>query len=273
MLDDKLAPLADEIAKDFAAQFIPLRNELTKLQATVERQSDQITELRIENAKMLQPSAAKTSVPGLVPAASTQDESSGTAQVSEPAQNPILATPAYLRFKKFYDENQLDVAAMAFDPMKRDFASVQYKAGHQSADDPFTFIMSTETEDRMGDVIVAAGWDLREFKKNPIGLYQHNSMNPIGTWKNVKIDRKNKRLLGTLQMAKKGTSPIVDQARSLLEQKILKTVSVGFSVTKYDPIEDEDGNRTGGYKFLKSILLECSVVSIPANSEALMVQE
>lgn len=57
---------------------------------------------------------------------------------------------------------------------------------------------------------------------------------------------------------------------SLLEQRVIRSVSVGFSVQKAEPITDENDKRTGGYRFLKSTLLEVSAVSVPANSEALL---
>ena len=37
------------------------------------------------------------------------------------------------------------------------------------------FVLSDESVDRMGDIISAAGWDLKNFQKNPIALFGHTS--------------------------------------------------------------------------------------------------
>jgi len=134
--------------------------------------------------------------------------------------------------------------------------------GRQSADDPFEFIMSDESVDRMGDVIVAKGWDLRKFRKNPIALGFHNHGMPIGNWENVRIV--GKKLIGKLHMAAAGTSAEIDTIRSLLEQRIIRAVSVGFSPTEYKETKT-------GYRFIKQILDECSLVSVGANANALAI--
>jgi HK97 family phage prohead protease len=147
--------------------------------------------------------------------------------------------------------------------------STQYvtKAGQQSADDPMTFILSDETVDRVGDVIRASGWDLRNFKKNPVALFGHDHSFPIGEWKNVRVV--GKQLLGTLKLASEGTSARIDEIRSLLEQRILKAVSVGFSIKDYEPMDKSE--PYGGWDIKKAELHETSVVSVPANPSAVLL--
>jgi len=143
-----------------------------------------------------------------------------------------------------------------------------YKTGHQSADDPFEFVMSDETQDRMGDVISADGWDLKDFRKNPVALYGHNSRDlPIGSWKNVRLE--GKRLIGKLQLADEGTSPFIDTIRKLLVQRHLKAVSVGFLPSEAEPLTKDSDPFWGPFRYLKQALMECSVVSVPANPNAL----
>lgn len=144
-----------------------------------------------------------------------------------------------------------------------------YTKGTQSADDPFEFIMSDETVDRMGDIIVAKGWQLDDFQSNPIALGYHKHDNPIGTWENVRIV--GKKLRGKLKLAAAGTSAEIDTIRSLLEQRILKAVSVGFMPEEYEPIDENADKFWGPFKFLKTVLHECSVVAVPANPNALAV--
>jgi len=132
--------------------------------------------------------------------------------------------------------------------------------------DPWTFVASTEAVDRYGDIIVADGWDLRNFKKNPIALWQHNSSQPIGNWADVRVEED--QLVARLEMVKPGISSIADMLRGMLETRVLRAVSVGFIPLKAEEILDSKGNWTG-YRFTKSELLEISVVSVPANPEAL----
>jgi HK97 family phage prohead protease/HK97 family phage major capsid protein len=139
----------------------------------------------------------------------------------------------------------------------------------QSKSDPWTFIASTETVDRYGDVILASGWDLRWFKKNPIALWAHNHSQPIGTWEDVRVEEGS--LVARLEMVKAGVSSIADMVRAFVEQRVLRAVSVGFIPKAAEPRLDAKGNPTGGYTFTKSELLEISVVSVPANQEALAV--
>ena len=145
---------------------------------------------------------------------------------------------------------------------------VQWTKAEQDKDDPFLFVASSDAEDRMGDTIMQEGWDLRNFKKNPIALWAHDHRTPIGVWENVKVE--GNKLMARLKMAAPRTSPFIDTLRSLLEQRILRAVSVGFMPLKApEEIVDDKGRPTGGLKFTKQELLEISVVSIPANQEAL----
>lgn len=144
--------------------------------------------------------------------------------------------------------------------------TVYKQASNETTSSPFDFILSDESTDRMGDVILAKGWQLGNFRANPIALYGHDSSNlPVGRWKNVRIS--GKQLLGTLELAAQGTSAFIDTIRSLIEQKILKAVSVGFSPIEYEPIDDKQ--PWAGIKFTKQELHEVSVVAVPANANAL----
>ena len=142
---------------------------------------------------------------------------------------------------------------------------IKFTKGIQSPDDPLKFIMSDESVDRMGDVILAKGWDLTDFNKNPIALWGHDSQTPIGTWDNVKVE--GKALTGTLTLAKQGTSAEIDTIRALVDQRILKSVSVGFVPDEMIERTDKQGNFLG-YQFTEQQLHECSLVSVPANPNA-----
>jgi HK97 family phage prohead protease/HK97 family phage major capsid protein len=127
------------------------------------------------------------------------------------------------------------------------------------------FVLSDETPDRMDDVILSDGWDLTSFKRNPIALFNHRSDFPVGKWRNLRVE--DKQLLGRLELAPAGTSSRIDEIRKLVEVGILQAVSVGFR-----PIEEKkrDGGNLG-YTYLKSELVETSLVAVPANPNALAV--
>lgn len=131
--------------------------------------------------------------------------------------------------------------------------------------DGLDFVLSDATVDRYGDVVEPAGWDLRNFKKNPIALFGHNSGFPIGRWENVRVE--GGKLVARLMLAAKGTSARIDELAGLVEQGILRAVSVGFRPIESEPI---DKNRPyGPQKYTKQELLETSLVSVPANPAAL----
>lgn len=127
------------------------------------------------------------------------------------------------------------------------------------------FVLSDATVDRYGDVVEASGWDLRNFKKNPIALFGHSSGFPIGKWTNLRIE--GGKLIGRLNLAAKGTSQRIDELISLVEQGILRAVSVGFRPLASEPIDPD--KPWGAQRYTKHELLETSLVSVPANPAAL----
>ena len=102
------------------------------------------------------------------------------------------------------------------------------------------FVLSDETPDRMDDVILSDGWDLKNFKRNPIALFNHRSDFPIGKWSNLCVE--NKQLRGELELAPFGTSERIDEIRKLIDADILRAVSVGFRPLE---VERREGTRSG----------------------------
>lgn len=134
-----------------------------------------------------------------------------------------------------------------------------------AGDGGLDFVLSDDTVDRYGDIIDAKGWVLANFKKNPIALFGHSNGFPIGTWSNLRIE--GGKLIGTLKLAARGTSARIDELISLVEQGILRAVSVGFIPIKSEPINPD--RPYGPQKYTKQELLETSLVSVPANPAAL----
>jgi HK97 family phage prohead protease len=144
------------------------------------------------------------------------------------------------------------------------------KSAPPPGDDRQEFIMSDGSIDRMGDIIEPSGWDLSSFSPgktfNPIALFNHRSDNVVGSWSDVKV--RNGQLIGKFVPAAEGTSEIADSVRKLVDQNILRAVSVGFDPIEMEPLTKESDPYFGPFRFKKQVLLECSIVSVPANANA-----
>lgn len=123
------------------------------------------------------------------------------------------------------------------------------------------FTVSDNSPDRIGDVIEASGWNLKEFEKNPIALFNHNPDFPIGKWKNTRVV--GNKLKSELVLAPLGTSPRIDELIRLVAADIMQTVSVGFIPDEYRQLPN------GGTRFIKQRLVEISLTPTPANPNAL----
>lgn len=132
----------------------------------------------------------------------------------------------------------------------------------------FSFAVSAESVDRYGDIIIQAGIDFKNYLKNPIALLNHNSGDPIGNFLNPRIQ--NGKLTADLDLLPLGVSARVDEIRALISHGVLRATSIGFAPIEQEPIYSSNGTRTGT-KYNKSELYEISVVSVPAQSEALAI--
>lgn len=126
------------------------------------------------------------------------------------------------------------------------------------------FVLSTASEDRAGDTIDQSGWLLDNYMRNPVVLWGHESRDPpIGTMASIGLDGGN--LVGTVKFAPEGIYPLADIVAGLSAAGVIAAGSVGFK-----PIEWVWNDKTGGIDFKKQELMEFSIVSIPANPEALI---
>lgn len=151
--------------------------------------------------------------------------------------------------------------------LKKSYTVVR-KKGRQLKN-KISFIASTETQDRYGDIVNQNGWALAAYDRNPVVLFNHqaNSL-PIGKGL-VRV--KDGQLLIDVEFDQD------DEFARKIEKKarggFLNAVSVGFNpieaVSRSELPKDHPAYSTrGGQFFNKSELLEVSIVTIPANSEA-----
>lgn len=138
------------------------------------------------------------------------------------------------------------------------------------------FVASTEAVDRYGDVIRTTGWQLDNYKKNPVFLWGHRSGDPpIGKTVAIGIEENPPALVQKVQFAGKDVYPFADTIYRLYKGGFLNATSVGFLPLSTRRLLDENGDETDGTEFMKQELLELSAVPVPANPEALgrMVQK
>lgn len=136
-----------------------------------------------------------------------------------------------------------------------------------------SFVASSATPDRYGDIIDQKGWILENYKKNPVVLLNHDSNQlPIGKGNvylrddklviDVEFDSEDERAKEVERKAKKG---------------FMNAVSVGFrpleSKSRSELPEDNKYYGQRGMYYSKAELLEVSIVTIPANGEATMLEQ
>ena len=125
-------------------------------------------------------------------------------------------------------------------------------------------VASTEQRARDGHVLVQAGLDLTNYRKNPIVLFQHQQDTPVGTATALGLDGDN--LLAKVEFAPIGISSEADKVRALVKSGVLRGVSIGFDPKETEPLDPK--KPRGGLRILKSELLEISFVSVPADTGA-----
>ncbi len=133
--------------------------------------------------------------------------------------------------------------------------------------EPDEFILSDDSVDRMGDVIDAKGWQLDKIKTPPPVLYNHDKGEQLGSW--TKIRQVGNQLIAQISWADFTHWPKGNFIRGLVRGGHLRTVSVGFRPQAREPLTKEASKEFGPFRFTKSELLEASLVSVPANPNAI----
>lgn len=148
--------------------------------------------------------------------------------------------------------------------IRRTFAKVT-KSNEGSA----SFIASTSAADRYGDV-VDQSWNLEGYKNSPVILLNHRQdMLPIGKATQIDIVEGNLEIEVEFDMADELGSSVARK----VDKGFLSAVSVGFqpkkTVSRSDLPEDHPAyTKEAGLYFENNELLEISIVTIPANAQA-----
>lgn len=130
----------------------------------------------------------------------------------------------------------------------------------------FWAVGSEESPDRDNDIISVAGWNLKNYKKAPRGLFMHNYFEHPH-FKTLDIKKKDKQLIFQPQF------DTHDRATLTWNQFVngfLDDFSVGFIPGEFE-YRDENNTWSGGRSFIKGHeLLEISAVTVPAHPNAQM---
>lgn len=128
-------------------------------------------------------------------------------------------------------------------------------------DGKYSFVISTGAVDRDRDTIAVDGWKLDNFRKNPVVLLNHDRMGlPIAKAETVTASAG--QLKARIVFA---DFPLAQTVRGLVDGGFMRATSVGFSALKWAFDEER-----GGVNFMEQELLEFSLVTVPANPEALL---
>ena len=105
-----------------------------------------------------------------------------------------------------------------------------------------------------------SGINLERFRKNPVMLYNHDPLQVIGKWDNVKVEKEQLTAEPVFDME----DPFAAEIARKVEDGFIKGCSMGLMIKE---ITKTKGIDTAN----ESLLLEASIVSIPADENALVV--
>lgn len=134
----------------------------------------------------------------------------------------------------------------------------------KSVDDEKRIMMgvaTTPTPDRVSDVVEPMGAQF----KNPMPLlWQHDSQRPIGTVRFSKPTKDGIEFEARMPRATESSilKDRIDEAWESVKLKLVSAVSIGFRSLEHAMMDN------GGVRFLKTEILELSLVTIPANADA-----
>ena len=140
------------------------------------------------------------------------------------------------------------------------------------------FCCSTDAVDREQDKISQDGWKLDAFKRNPVVLFSHDASKlPIGRVRRIGVEKG--RLMADVDFIPSdtpaGAGEFAEAVYRLCQpsQGFLAATSVGFRPLKWSYSEDKERGADGwfpGIDYSEIELVELSIVTVPANPEALI---
>jgi HK97 family phage prohead protease len=155
---------------------------------------------------------------------------------------------------------------------KQMIAPAEQIGGDQRA---LRFTISTGAVDREQDAIAVTGWDLANFRRNAVVLWAHDAARlPIGRAFDVRID--DGALKASIEFIPPDTpegGAFAESVYRLARSGFIAATSVGFRPIKWEYTNDRERGADDwfpGIDFQQQELVELSVVTVPANPEALI---
>jgi HK97 family phage prohead protease len=137
------------------------------------------------------------------------------------------------------------------------------------------FTISTGVVDREQDRIALAGWELANFQRNPVVLWAHDAGRlPIGRAYDLRIE--DAALKASIEFIPSDTpegGQLAEAVYRLARSGFIAATSVGFRPIKWAYTRDQGRGADDwfpGIDFEQQELVELSVVTVPANPEALI---
>ena len=150
--------------------------------------------------------------------------------------------------------------------MDRAYSVLETKAVEEGAEEvTIRGIASTPTTDRMGDIVEPMG---ARFKTPMPLLWQHNHDQPVGRMTFAQPTEKGIPFEAVLPVVKEPgrLKDRVDEAIHSLKYQLVAAVSIGFKAVE----GQVERMKSGGLRFKQWDWLELSLVTIPANSQAVI---
>lgn len=125
---------------------------------------------------------------------------------------------------------------------------------------PKTFILSDNSLNSYGFKINMEKLHLKRFESNPVMLHNHNDL--VGRWSNIRLE--DGKLMADPEFLEGEGEELAQKVKARVENNFLKGASIGINILKVE----YDVNET---PVVEVEILECSVVDIPSNANAIVL--
>jgi HK97 family phage prohead protease len=141
----------------------------------------------------------------------------------------------------------------------------------------FSAIITAETLDRDGEVLIPAGMNAKEFEKNPVLFWNHDYAKPIGRATNLK--RRELDITADFVFAQRPDGYqgefFPEVAAALVGQGIVKGISIGYApeeggIRRASDIDKKKYGSRVHTVYSRWKLHEISLAPLPANQDALI---
>lgn len=167
-----------------------------------------------------------------------------------------------IAFHKFLKEN---THSGKVSPLVEIFNKCSLSTKTEADKEMYHWIMSTFDTDRDFEKVDQNGWDLSNYKMNPVILWSHDYKIPaIGHCENIGV---NPELCGDIIFNDKDYDEFGWSIGQRVKAGVLRSGSVGFRVDELEFLENKD--RDCDLIYRKQELLEFSICCVPANPFAL----